>query len=173
MLRSIIHLASALSLVACVGTIAGWARSYVLLDRVSWGDASHTNRVYASRGLPCFARRTLRPNEPRPRCSHDTAARQDLIVLITGGSSPAGHYYGLGFGDADAGSCYSEGSAILFPFWILCSVTAILPAFVTARRFGSKIMPGFCSNCGYDLRATKDRCPECGTPVLAGTIPRK
>ena len=38
-------------------------------------------------------------------------------------------------------------------------------------RFPSrfKYRPGHCENCGYDLRTSKDRCPECGQPLQKTT----
>jgi hypothetical protein len=52
------------------------------------------------------------------------------------------------------------------PIWFLLFLTMLLPGAQLIRRLkkshGShRLAEGFCPKCGYDLRASKDRCPEC------------
>jgi hypothetical protein len=60
-------------------------------------------------------------------------------------------------------------TSVMLPYWLPCALLAILPV---ARLVQSTLRrskePGFCATCGYDLRATPDRCPECGAPAASG-----
>jgi hypothetical protein len=50
-----------------------------------------------------------------------------------------------------------------FPHWMLIPVSALVPALLVRRLHSAKRHAlGACPACGYDLRATPDRCPECG-----------
>ncbi len=57
--------------------------------------------------------------------------------------------------------------ALEVPFWFVCSAFAPVPAvWLRGRlRLRHRARAGRCLGCGYDLRATPDRCPECGTAV--------
>ena len=58
------------------------------------------------------------------------------------------------------------------PLWIPILVFGSLTAGgfrLRRRRCRKRHLRGFCINCGYDLRGSADRCPECDTPK-AGTV---
>jgi hypothetical protein len=50
------------------------------------------------------------------------------------------------------------------PYWFFLLAGAILPAKYVRRVWRTKIRVRNrqCISCGYDLRATPERCPECG-----------
>lgn len=51
------------------------------------------------------------------------------------------------------------------PLWCPVVVGGLLPAAAASRwiRCRDRTRQGLCQVCGYDLRAARDRCPECGT----------
>src|SRR5262249_25509393 len=54
------------------------------------------------------------------------------------------------------------------PYWPLIVVTLLPPLlwFMRWRRHAGRAAGHQCVVCGYDLRATPDRCPECGTEAI-------
>ena len=50
------------------------------------------------------------------------------------------------------------------PLWLPFIIAAI-PTAILWRRDRHTVKPGCCRVCGYDLRASKKTCPECGTAI--------
>ena len=62
---------------------------------------------------------------------------------------------------------------VSIPLWMPTAVL-VAPALTSVLHRGYRRWSrhasrrrGLCPKCGYDLRATPDHCPECGTPAKA------
>ena len=102
----------------------------------------------------------------------------DFTEAPRGWGSPSGQWLGFRYVSTDTwypkaqlqwGYPTARSRAIFIPHWAVVALTALLPAMAVVRlvrnrnRRGKKI----CGKCGYDLRATPGRCPECGTETHA------
>lgn len=56
---------------------------------------------------------------------------------------------------------------VTIPCWALAAAATPAPLIWLARRRRAWLANrhGLCPACGYDLRASQGRCPECGTPI--------
>jgi hypothetical protein len=68
------------------------------------------------------------------------------------------------FSVAVARATFGPNVAIRWPpihFWVVWIASGLLPIIWLRSRPGHQ-RDGHCRRCGYDLRATPERCPECG-----------
>jgi hypothetical protein len=166
--RRLFNLAAAVSLAVCAAACALWVRSALLghADHVYRYSADAAHSVLSARGRLFAQRFVTRP-------PWWDAGRWEYQYW-TGGP---GRYdepmeldvLGLGF-DRGHGTSTRTGlpytvTRVVLPLWAVSLAAAVLPAAWLARRVrGRRRRPGerLCSACGYDLRATPERCPECG-----------
>lgn len=86
------------------------------------------------------------------------------------------HWRALGFDgrieSSKTAHAYYRVYRVVFPYWVPAALAAVIPAMslrATLRRRTARkrVRNHQCASCGYDLRASTNRCPECGQSVPA------
>jgi hypothetical protein len=72
-------------------------------------------------------------------------------------------------GDGKLPGVFGQSRWLAVPYLTPLLPCAALPAVMTynAWRRRRRNLRGLCRQCGYDLRASRGRCPECGAPATA------
>jgi len=190
--RRLFNILAAVSLVMCVATAVLWVRSYFVGDQWRWigdrqlGRGKHlwlltagTGKIYWMSAVndyvspPSFAHRQLK-----------LPVRVFTMTAMLSAKPPSDEIAVLGFavmtfdGYPVLSSDHSRPPTSplcrvwAIPLWFPAGAFAVMPlcclkAVVRHRRHQERVTRGCCSVCGYDLRASTDRCPECGTAIRA------
>lgn len=163
MRRRLFTLVAAGSFLVCVATCALWVRSHsrrdVFVVRLGVGNDFWLETCRG--GVQLVRGRSTPPHE----------LYSSWWVVTFPAALPAASWHGFGAvsttmpliaGDGIARSL--QLSVVTIPFYFITPLAAATPVawLISYRRRRRADRLGLCPRCGYDLRATPDRCPECG-----------
>ena len=168
MKRWLLNLAAALSLTLLVATAALWVRSRFVIDSYLTWYADGTERVLTSARGQVVLRKIWLKYPSAPTAEFRSARLTEGYTTRTGF---AGFFVEDGKATPAIPNTPNRWVIIAIPYWSIALTGAALPAIVLRRRLGARRQrSGTCAACGYDLRATPGRCPECGTAANVKAI---
>jgi hypothetical protein len=188
MRRKIFNLVAVSCLAICLATAVLWLRSYAAADAVGYarrygaGEVSFVNgRLHIWRWAttdPSLAGKTWWPGwrYSAPAPTNSWAYRIPGHIVTSSFSFAGMNYLRHSFPPGGAPPAAAGDTVWYFhaPAWMIQLATAALPAWWVYRRRRERVARaralGLCPACGYDLRASPGRCPECGAAAApAGT----
>ncbi|MDB5304909.1 MAG: hypothetical protein JWM97_2458 [Phycisphaerales bacterium] len=169
--RRVFTILSALSLLLCVVTCALWVLSYARPLRQTPSAAPTTvihQKFVLGSGYTAIS--TFQWLTPDPAVATASYPGHHYGAQVSGWNAMGLHWRDermtlLHPGDRKVVMVLSRST--IFSVWLGLPllVSLALPTCWVARKWkvSRKKQPGACRVCGYDLRATPERCPECGT----------
>ena len=185
MKRGLFTTLSTLSLLLCVAVVGLWVRSYRWTDSLAWPGADGWRSVGSASVYV-----VLQLNwEESPNVSGDGgglryqrmgAYSAPHYAVAYGPVRPGDTFVGWELGDAGWYTVRNVNGVRsvtgVAPFWCIALAIALLPLSWLSVRLRSHLRQrrerrtGLCPTCGYDLRATPNRCPECGAAPAMSSI---
>jgi hypothetical protein len=177
------NMAAVISLVLLVGMSALWARSYWRSDEVVWRHLAGVEWVRTEKGhLEIGARMVYWPSQPGDPLGFKYRQEEafgpvnvfPLLSTDMGDTTFNWEWRDFSYYSIRNRNRSRYHADAIMPFWSIACVLAVLPVGWLLMRWRSgvnerrRIRQGVCRVCGYDLRATPDRCPECGTVAKVG-----
>jgi hypothetical protein len=178
--RRLLNVFTVLSVLLCVAVGVLWVRSHHAIDFAQAVTGERT--IIAATQLdfaPTPGRLVIEYTdaaEDRTGVTFGTAWIKDIpnVCIATAGrvyksDLPCGFAYRRSYVGATLFQPGVTSHTLVVPLWFLFVLTLAPPACrLPARGLRPRSRSGECASCGYDLRATPQRCPECGRMAAAG-----
>jgi hypothetical protein len=166
---------AAVSLVLCMAIAAIWVRSEFACDYVVRADSASQFIIGWGAGEIWFVANEALfggPAVPKDVFIHEPRRISIGEQFMMKAQYPRPIWDGVGFRFLHGASSplwAGRLSMINLPLGFMFLVFSVLPIsrLSTSVRSFRRRQHGRCRQCGYDLRATPDRCPECGTAAQA------
>ena len=200
MKRLAAHKATLASLAVCAAAALLWVRSYHALDQLygrALGTGFDVNSYNGRFQFSSYTQYHVRAGVYRSGAVEYSARPFDVLerdAPLEGGSYVARQRWPLrdtGFWEAEPPLCpraefrrwlasarqgpgkYVWVRLLVVPYWMVVLATALPLVGIVFRavRGRRRTRAGLCAACGYDLRASPERCPECGAESRLAALP--
>ena len=155
-----------LSLAICLAFVPLWVRSYWTRDTLMYtSEALHGLVADSSQGRIVLSMSTLNYRfEFIGLCLLSRPATSSQLYCE--------HFLWRRFGFAaqKSDTLLHVSYELGLPYWFVICLVSVVPVWLYIRpviRQRWRRRHGLCAYCGYDLRATAERCPECGSTTVA------